>query len=133
MRHHERCDAEGPPTDPAGLAAFVIARPTDEEATTEHQRLLELSTLDDRSALAAGVDPKAAMFKVNQNVPRVGTNGGTAAGLVGSYDTVARRLRAFADAGVELFMLQFQPLEAELDRFATEVLPRVRLLEPVRG
>ena len=56
----------------------------------------------------------------------VGTNGGTAAGLVGSYETVASRIRAFHRAGIELFMLQFQPFEAEMRRFALEVLPRVR-------
>ena len=45
--------------------------------------------------------------------PRLGTNGGTRAGLVGSHDQVADRIAAFAEAGIELFMLQFQPLEAE--------------------
>ena len=55
----------------------------------------------------------------------VGTNGGTAAGFVGSYETVAVRLRAFHAAGIELFMLQFQPFEAEMRRFAEAVLPRV--------
>jgi alkanesulfonate monooxygenase len=61
-----------------------------------------------------------------QKTPRVGTNGGTAAGLVGSYDEVASRIRAFHAAGIELFMLQFQPFEAEMRRFALEVIPRVR-------
>lgn len=56
----------------------------------------------------------------------VGTNGGTAAGLVGSYETVAARIRAFHGAGIDLFMLQFQPFEAEMRRFAKEILPRVR-------
>jgi alkanesulfonate monooxygenase len=58
-------------------------------------------------------------------VPQVGTNGGTAAGLVGSYETVAARIQEFFDAGVELFMLQFQPFEAEMRRFAAEVRPRL--------
>jgi alkanesulfonate monooxygenase len=66
------------------------------------------------------------MFKVNRDLPRVGTNGGTLAGLVGSYDTVVDKLAAFTRAGIELFMLQFQPLEAEVERFGAEVIPRVR-------
>jgi alkanesulfonate monooxygenase len=62
--------------------------------------------------------------------PVVGTNGGTASGLVGSYDEVAARIAAFWRAGIELFMLQFQPFEAEMTRFAEEVRPRVtRLLQ----
>lgn len=56
----------------------------------------------------------------------VGTNGGTAAGLVGSYDTVADRIRPFHATGIELFMLQFRPFEAEMRRFAEQVMPRVR-------
>jgi alkanesulfonate monooxygenase len=55
----------------------------------------------------------------------VGTNGGTASGLVGSHETVARRIAEFHEAGVETFMLQFQPIEPELDRFIADVLPRV--------
>ncbi len=35
-------------------------------------------------------------------------------------------LQAFHDAGVELFMLQFQPIEAELDRFADKIIPQFR-------
>ena len=64
-----------------------------------------------------------------QKTARVGSNGGTAAGLVGSYDEVAARINAFHSAGIELFMLQFQPFEAEMERFAKEIIPRVRALQ----
>ncbi|MBB3181446.1 LLM class flavin-dependent oxidoreductase [Variovorax sp. Sphag1AA] len=109
-----------------GLAAFVIARETASEARAEYERLQALADLDDRSAVVRGVDPEVAMFKVSADRKKVGTNGGTLAGLVGSYDEVAARIDAFAEAGIELFMLQFQPLEAELERFAAEVAPRVK-------
>jgi len=111
-----------------GLSAFVIARPTDDEADLAHQRLLTLAARDApmRAVQRANTDPKVVMMQTMQKSPRVGSNGGTAAGLVGSYDTVARRIHAFHAAGIELFMLQFQPLEAEMRRFAEEVLPRVR-------
>ena len=72
------------------------------------------------------------MAQTMSKAPRVGSNGGTAAGLVGSYDQVADRIRAFADAGIELFMLQFQPFEAEMRRFAAEIMPRCAGLETVR-
>jgi alkanesulfonate monooxygenase len=116
-----------------GLSAFVIARPDEDEALAELDHLLELSARDDRSQLIAGTDPAVAMMKVGAGVPRVGTNGGTLAGLVGSYDQVAERIVAFADAGIELLMLQFQPLEAEADRFGAEVIPRVRALTLTGG
>ena len=63
---------------------------------------------------------------VPQTAPIIGTNGGTAAGLVGSYDEVATRIAGFHAIGIEIFMLQFQPFEAEMRRFAAEVIPRVR-------
>ena len=50
------------------------------------------------------------MYKVLSGTKRIGSNGGTLAGLVGSYDQVIERIEAFHEAGVELFMLQFQPI-----------------------
>lgn len=59
----------------------------------------------------------------------IGTRGGgTAAGLAGSYDTVAQRIAEFHRTGIELFMLQFQPFETDMRGFAEQVIPRVRRL-----
>jgi alkanesulfonate monooxygenase len=63
------------------------------------------------------------MFETARRFPHVGTNGGTAAGLVGGYRQVADRIAAFHEAGIDLFMLQFQPFEAETERFAHEIFP----------
>ncbi|GJE59168.1 LLM class flavin-dependent oxidoreductase [Methylobacterium trifolii] len=113
-----------------GLSAFVIARETDAQAQAEHARLLALAGRDAalRADTRARTDAASVMFaKTDAAAARfVGTNGGTAAGLVGSYETVAARIRAFHGAGIELFMLQFQPFEAEMARFAERVLPRLR-------
>lgn len=113
-----------------GLSAFVIVRPTDAEAEAEQARLLALAQRDSelRADTRARTDAASVMFaKTDAAANRhVGTNGGTAAGLIGSYATVAERIRAFRAAGIELFMLQFQPFEAEMRRFAEQVLPRVR-------
>lgn len=84
-----------------------------------------------RSNVAKGVDPEAVMFQLFAKNPAVGGNGGTAAGLVGSYDTVASRVAAFVDAGIETFMLQFNPFAREMTRFAEEIMPRVRRLQAV--
>jgi alkanesulfonate monooxygenase len=113
-----------------GMSAFVIARETDAAADAAHAAALDLAR-QDAPLLArtlAAADPANVMFKPlgRGEAPQVGTNGGTAAGLVGSYATVAARIRAFHAAGVELFMLQFQPFEAEMRRFAAEIIPRVR-------
>jgi len=117
----------GPPLR-FGLSAFVIARETNTVAEAAHERLLALAARDApmRAVQKQNTDPKVVMIQTMQKTPRVGSNGGTAAGLVGSYDEVAARIAAFHEAGIELFMLQFQPFEAEMRRFAAEIIPRLR-------
>lgn len=111
-----------------GLSAFVIARATEAEAIAAYERLAQLAELD-KPILARQrihLDPAVVMHQTMAKSPRLGTNGGTAAGLVGSYRQVADRMRGFHDAGIETFMLQYQPFEAEMRRFAAEVMPLVR-------
>ena len=110
-----------------GLSAFVIARETDEEAQTVLRHLAALAEKDAawKEVKTANTDPDSVMARTIAKFPRVGSNGGTGAGLVGSYDTVASRIREFNRAGIETFMLQFQPFEAEMRRFAEHIMPRV--------
>ncbi len=110
------------------LSAFVIARDTEDEARAAEQELSALSARRDISALLPHVDPKAVMFQTLRERPHIGTNGGTAAGLVGSYDAVAARILEFQAVGIDTFVLQFQPFLEEQRRFALEVIPRVRRL-----
>jgi len=107
-----------------GLSAFVIARDTEAEALAELSYLQSLVDAERRPEISGGTDPNTQMYRVLAETSRVGSNGGTLAGLVGSYGQVAERISVFHEAGIELFMLQFQPLEAELDRFAQRVLTR---------
>jgi alkanesulfonate monooxygenase len=111
-----------------GLSAFAIARPTEAQAQAHLDHLFTLAEKDTalRAAQKEHIDPKVVMHQTFAKSKRVGSNGGTAAGLVGSYDTVARRIVEFHEAGIELFMLQFQPFEADMEIFAKEVIPRVR-------
>lgn len=113
-----------------GLSAFVIARETDEEAQEALAFAWSIAAKDQPiiAEMLRHIDTNAVMFQTHAKFPSIGTNGGTAAGLVGSYETVAERILAFHEAGIETFMLQFQPFEAEMRRFAGEVIPRVRRL-----
>ncbi|MDO8210206.1 LLM class flavin-dependent oxidoreductase [Conexibacter sp. CPCC 206217] len=124
----------GPPVQ-FGLSAFVIARETEEEAEEAHRYAWEINKSDaaEEAWLAQQVDAKVQMIQTYAKYPHIGSNGGTAAGLVGSYDVVAERIRAFHELGIELFMLQFQPFEDEMRRFAEHVIPRVRRSSPVRA
>jgi alkanesulfonate monooxygenase len=109
-----------------GLSAFVIARETEADATAELNYLQSLLDAESRPEISGGTDPKTQMYKVLSGTKRIGSNGGTLAGLVGSYEKVIERIQAFHEAGVELFMLQFQPIDAELDRFADKIIPHFR-------
>ncbi len=109
-----------------GLSAFVIARPTEAEALAEQHYLQSLIDAETRPEISRGTDPKTAMYQVLAGTRRIGSNGGTLAGLVGSYEQVIERIDAFHAAGIDLFMLQFQPIDAEVERFADKIISHYR-------
>jgi alkanesulfonate monooxygenase len=113
-----------------GLSAFVIARETEAEAEKAYQRLLALARQDTdiKAYVKENTDVKVVMRQTMAKSERVGTNGGTAAGLVGSYDQVAERIAAFHAAGIETLLTQFQPFEPEMRLFAQHVMPRLAAL-----
>lgn len=53
----------------------------------------------------------------------VGSKGGTDAGLVGTPQHIADRMREFLDIGITTFLLQFHPMLEEMQRFGEEVIP----------
>lgn len=111
-----------------GMSAFIIARETEAEAKAVLEKYQAINAAHDRTEFFKNIDPKAVTSQKYKKYMPVGTNGGTAAGLVGDYDTVARRMLEFHALGVEVFMLQFHPLFEEMERFAREIIPRVQVL-----
>ena len=92
-----------------GVSVHVICRPTHEEAVATAERLEahgQTNRIARIAALALG------------------------AGLVGTYETVAERMLAYHAAGVDLFLMHFSPMLPEMERFAAEVLPRLRASAP---
>ena len=53
------------------------------------------------------------------------SNRGLRAGLVGTAEQVADRVREFEDAGVGLLLLQCSPQLEEMERFSAQVMPLV--------
>jgi alkanesulfonate monooxygenase len=100
-----------------GISAFVICRETQAKAELEYQRLLSLLHMDIK-----GGDKEVAMHKVSAGIEKVGTNGGTIAGLVGTPELIAERMHEFESLGIETFLLQFHPTLEELERFSSEVM-----------
>jgi alkanesulfonate monooxygenase len=110
------------------LSAFVIARRTSVEAHEHYEYLQNLADEDAKRPRPRprNVDPEVAMHQVHNHRRTIGTNGGSAAGLIGSYDEVAERIRAFERVGVETFLLMFQPFEADMRSFAKHVMSGLR-------
>ncbi|MET0287544.1 MAG: LLM class flavin-dependent oxidoreductase [Polyangiales bacterium] len=111
-----------------GLSAFVIARETRAEAQEHYRHLLALAELDAQRPRRRprDVDPEVVMHQVHAHRKTIGTNGASSADLIGSYDEVIERIRAFARAGVDTFLLMFQPFERDMRGFAEHILPHVR-------
>lgn len=71
-----------------------------------------------------GVDRQVVMIRTYAYRPgAVGSNGGTAAGLVGTPQQIADRMQEFFDIGVTTFLLQFHPMQEEMQRFGEQVVP----------
>jgi FMNH2-dependent dimethyl sulfone monooxygenase len=105
-----------------GMAAFVICKESEEAAQAEFDRL-------DSLRHAAIKSDRPDIRKLNSKtgeVRRVGSNGGTEAGLIGTPEQIAARMRQFEALGCETFLLQFYPLLDEIGRFGREVMPLIR-------
>jgi alkanesulfonate monooxygenase SsuD/methylene tetrahydromethanopterin reductase-like flavin-dependent oxidoreductase (luciferase family) len=103
-----------------GVSAFVICRETGEAAQAEHARLYALRSEE----AIPGVDRQVVMIRTYAYARGyVGSNGGTAAGLVGTPRDIAGRLKEFLDVGVTTFLLQFHPMLEEMARFGEQVVP----------
>ena len=103
-----------------GISAFVICRESREAAQAEHARLYALR----HEEAIPGVDRQVVMIRTYAYTRGyVGSNGGTAAGLVGTPQDIAGRLQEFLDIGVTTFLLQFHPMLEEMTRFGEQVVP----------
>lgn len=105
-----------------GMTGFVICRDTEQEAWREFERLVDL-----RHLVVKGADTEVEMLKTSPQIDRrVGTNGGTAAGFIGTPEQITERILAFRDIGMETFLLQFHPVLEEVQRFGEQIIPLLR-------
>ncbi|SRR5579883_72308 len=108
-----------------GMAAYAIVRPTVEAAQRELARITNVAP---GTPGYANYQDWIAHTQLEQRVSLEDysvSNRGLRAGLVGTPEMVADRLRAFADAGLDLLLLQCSPQHEEMERFASEVMPLV--------
>jgi FMNH2-dependent dimethyl sulfone monooxygenase len=108
-----------------GMAAYAIVRDTVEEAEREKARITNVSPgtpgYGNYQDWLANTKLEQAVSLEDYSV----SNRGLRAELVGTPEIVAERIRAFANAGVDLLLLQSSPQREEMERFAEQVMPLV--------
>ena len=120
-----RAEAGKPPLR-FGLSGFVIVRDTEAEAQAELDRVLDVRSSPEAYAsyqdFVRGSQLESEVSLREYSV----SNRGLRAGLVGTAEQVADRIRAYEQAGVGLMLLQFSPQAEEMARFGAQVIPRFR-------
>ncbi|HVB38700.1 MAG TPA: LLM class flavin-dependent oxidoreductase [Vicinamibacterales bacterium] len=113
-----------------GMAAYVILRDTEREASDELQRITDVrrTTASYRHYRqwieATGLDRP---FSLEDYAV---CHGGLRAGLIGTRERVAERIADFQRAGISLLLLQCSPQLEEMDRFASAIISSDRSALP---
>ncbi len=109
-----------------GMAAYVIVRDTEREAQRERERITNVT---EGSPGYHNYQDWLSNTQLEQRVSLEDysvSNRGLRAGLIGTAEQVADRIREFSDAGVNLLLLQCSPQLEEMERFSEQVMPLVR-------
>jgi FMNH2-dependent dimethyl sulfone monooxygenase len=108
-----------------GMAAYVIVRETEGAAKRELERITNVAEgspgYHNYQDWLANTQLESRVSLEDYSV----SNRGLRAGLVGTAEQVADRVREYQDAGVGLLLLQCSPQLEEMERFAEEVMPLV--------
>lgn len=105
-----------------GVAAYAIVRDSESEVRDEIERITNVT---EGSPGYNNYQDWIANTKLEQQVSLQDysvSNRGLRAGLTGTPDQVADRVAAFAEAGVDLLLLQCSPQLEEMERFAESVI-----------
>jgi FMNH2-dependent dimethyl sulfone monooxygenase len=118
----ERRERLGLPRMQFGIAAYAIVRDTDREARAELARITDVKSsaggYDNYQQWLSGTKLEGQMSIDEYSV----SNRGLRPNLIGTAAAVRERIEAFADAGVDLLLLQSSPQREEMERFAAEVI-----------
>src|SRR5439155_11033166 len=107
-----------------GVAGYAIVRDSEREVAREIARITNVA---DGSPGYRNYQDWIQNTKLEQQVSLQDysvSNRGLRAGLTGTPSQVAERVQEFADAGVDLLLLQCSPQLEEMERFANQVILR---------
>ncbi len=105
-----------------GMAAYAIVRDSQAEADREVARITTLDPnapgFDNFGQWVAGTELERELKIQEYSV----SNRGLRANLVGTPEHIEERVQAYADAGVDLLLLQMSPQAQEMERFSAQVI-----------
>jgi FMNH2-dependent dimethyl sulfone monooxygenase len=108
-----------------GVAAYAIVRDSEEEA---QQELARITNVQPGTPGYQNYQDWISHTSLEQQVSLEDysvSNRGLRAGLVGTPEQVAGRIRELEAVGVDLLLLQFSPQAEEMERFSESVMPLV--------
>jgi dimethylsulfone monooxygenase len=123
----ERRDREGLPPLQYGMAAYSIVRDSEAEARRELERITTIPGLDQGTAppgfanfdqWLSGTQLERELKVQEYSV----SNRGLRPNLVGTPEHIEEQVQAFADAGLDLLLLQMSPQYDEMERFSAQVI-----------
>ena len=116
----------GRPPMTYGMAAYAIVRDSEAEAKRELERITTVAALP---AGYANFDQWLSGTQLERELKLheyAVSNRGLRPNLVGTPEQVAERIAAYADAGLDLLLLQMSPQVEEMARFAAQVIAPLR-------
>jgi FMNH2-dependent dimethyl sulfone monooxygenase len=126
----ERRERFGLPPMQYGMAGFTIVRDTEREARAELARITNVKSsaagYDNYQQWLSGTKLEGQMSIDEYSV----TNRGLRPGFVGTSEQISQRIEQFADAGLDLLLLQCSPQLEEMERFASEVIRKRPVKNP---
>ena len=118
----ERRERLGLPRMQFGIAAYAIVRDSEREARAELARITDVQSsaagYDNYQQWLSGTKLEGQMSIDEYSV----SNRGLRPNLIGTPAMVKERVAEFADAGVDLLLLQSSPQLEEMERFAAQVI-----------
>lgn len=109
-----------------GVAGYTVVRSSEEKARAEVARITDVqqsaSGYNNYQQWLAGTQLEQQVSLEDYSV----SNRGLRSGLVGTPQQVVDQIGAFADAGIDLLLLQCSPQMEEMERFGEEVIQRIQ-------
>jgi FMNH2-dependent dimethyl sulfone monooxygenase len=109
-----------------GIAGYAIVRDSENEAKKEVERITNVQQsargYENYQQWISGSKLEQKISLEDYSV----SNRGLRSGLVGTPEKVTERLQEFADAGVDLVLLQSSPQLEEMERFSAQVMRPAR-------